>query len=113
MTTWIGLAARFYPLPWPRDVAGRITKRNYARFWNPLEVRNVMPVSNEVPESLFAYVIVAGKRARQLMSGASPLIANPRSHKPTRVAMEELSAGQLEYKTPDLDAADRDKRRKD
>ncbi len=53
---------------------------------------------------MFAFVVVAGKRARQLMSGASPLVANPRSHKPTRVAMEELTAGQLEYKTPDLDA---------
>jgi DNA-directed RNA polymerase subunit omega len=72
-----------------------------------------MAVLNQAPDSMFAFVVVAGKRARQLMSGASPLVANPRSHKPTRVAMEELSAGQLEYKTPDLDAADRDKRRKD
>ena len=75
-----------------------------------------MPVSNEVPESLFAYVIVAGKRARQLMSGASPLIANPRSHKSTRIAMEELNARQLEYQTPEPpeDAAEKDgKRRKE
>jgi DNA-directed RNA polymerase omega subunit len=72
-----------------------------------------MAVLNQAPDSMFAFVVVAGKRARQLMSGASPLVANPRSHKPTRVAMEELSAGQLEYKTPDLDAADKDKRRKD
>jgi len=72
-----------------------------------------MAVLNQAPDSMFAFVVVAGKRARQLMSGASPLVANPRSHKPTRVAMEELTAGQLEYKTPDLDAADRDKRRKD
>jgi hypothetical protein len=48
------------------------------------------------------------------MSGASPLIANPRSHKPTRVAMEELNAAQLEYQMPDPpDDADKDKRRKD
>jgi DNA-directed RNA polymerase omega subunit len=72
-----------------------------------------MAVLNQAPDSMFAFVVVAGKRARQLMSGASPLVANPRSHKPTRVAMEELTAGQLEYKTPDLDAADKDKRRKD
>jgi DNA-directed RNA polymerase omega subunit len=72
-----------------------------------------MAVLNQAPDSMFAFVVVAGKRARQLMSGASPLVANPRSHKPTRVAMEELSAGQLEYETPDLDAADKDKRRKD
>jgi DNA-directed RNA polymerase omega subunit len=75
-----------------------------------------MPVFTEAPESQFAYVVVAGKRARQLMSGASPLVANPRSHKPTRVAMEELNAGQLEYKTPEppADTAEKDsKRRKD
>ena len=60
-----------------------------------------MPVSNEVPESKFAYVIVAGKRARQLMFGAPPLIANPRSRQPTRIAMEELNARRLEYQTPE------------
>ena len=73
-----------------------------------------MPVYTQAPDSQFAYVVVAGKRARQLMSGASPLIANPRSHKPTRVAMEELNAAQLEYQMPDPpDDADKDKRRKD
>jgi DNA-directed RNA polymerase omega subunit len=74
-----------------------------------------MPVFNQAPDSQFAYVVVAGKRARQLMSGASPLVANPRSHKPTRVAMEELNAAQLEYKTPEppADTSDKDKRRKE
>lgn len=74
-----------------------------------------MPVFNQAPESRFAYVVVAGKRARQLMSGASPLIANPHSLKPTRIAMEELNAAQLEYRTPELpeDGAEKDKRRKD
>lgn len=73
-----------------------------------------MAVLNEAPDSQFAFVVVAGKRARQLMAGAAPLLANPRSHKPTRVAMEELSAGQLEYRTPDLDSAEKDgKRRKE
>jgi DNA-directed RNA polymerase omega subunit len=73
-----------------------------------------MPVYTQAPDSQFAYVVVAGKRARQLMSGASPLIANPRSHKPTRVAMEELNAAQLEYQMPDPpEDGDKDKRRKD
>ena len=61
-----------------------------------------MTVSTQPPDSQFAYVVVAGRRARQLMVGASPLIANPRSHKPTRVAMEELNAGQLEYDLPEI-----------
>ena len=75
-----------------------------------------MPVSNEAPESKFVYIVVASQRARQLMFGAPPLIANPRSHKPTYLAMEELNARQLEYQTPELpkDAAEKEgKRRKE
>jgi DNA-directed RNA polymerase omega subunit len=74
-----------------------------------------MPVFTEAPESKFAFVVVAGKRARQLMSGASPLLANPRSHKATRIAMEELYAGQLEYRTPEIagEAASDAKRHKE
>ena len=61
-----------------------------------------MTVSTQPPDSQFAYVVVAGRRARQLMMGATPLLANPRSHKPTRLAMEELNAGQLEYDLPEV-----------
>jgi DNA-directed RNA polymerase omega subunit len=60
-----------------------------------------MPVFTQPPESQFAFVIVAGKRARQLMSGAQPLVLNPRSQKATRVAREELNAGRLEYSIPE------------
>jgi DNA-directed RNA polymerase omega subunit len=60
-----------------------------------------MAVSQQSPDSQFAFVVVAGRRARQLMVGAMPLVANPRSHKATRVAMEELVAGQLEYDLPE------------
>ena len=72
-----------------------------------------MTVANQPPDSLFAYVVVAGRRARQLMIGAMPLLANPRSHKPTRVAMEELNAGQLQYDLPEipLSPADKDSKR--
>ena len=73
-----------------------------------------MPVSNEVPESKFACVIVAGKRARQLMAGAPPLIAHPRSHQPTLIAFEELNARRLEYQTPEPpeDATEKDSKRR-
>jgi DNA-directed RNA polymerase subunit omega len=75
-----------------------------------------MTVETQAPESKFAFVVVAARRARQLMMGATPLIANPRSHKPTRVAVEELSAGVLEYQLPIIpgETEDKDgKRRKD
>lgn len=60
-----------------------------------------MTAYREAPESMFAYVVVAARRARQLMAGASPLVYQTRSHKPTRVAMEELDKATLEYSLPD------------
>jgi len=75
-----------------------------------------MAVENQAPDSKFAFVVVAARRARQLMAGATPLVANPRSHKPTRIAVEELSAGVLEYQLPVIpgETEDKDgKRRKD
>ncbi len=56
-----------------------------------------MAVSKEVPESQFAYVVVAARRARQLMGGARPLLDSSRMRKPTRIAEEELLQGLLEY----------------
>ncbi|HXN22081.1 MAG TPA: DNA-directed RNA polymerase subunit omega [Candidatus Dormibacteraeota bacterium] len=61
-----------------------------------------MVVLKQTPESQFAYVVVAARRARQLMAGAPPIVDHPRSHKPTRVAMEELDQGVLEYQPPEL-----------
>ncbi len=59
-----------------------------------------MSVKNEAPESRFAYVVVASRRARQLMAGAPPLVENPRSRQATRVAQQELKAGHLEFDIP-------------
>jgi len=56
----------------------------------------------KAPQSQFAYVVVASRRARQLMAGAPPLLDNPRTLKATRLAMEELSQNALEYECPDL-----------
>ncbi len=74
-----------------------------------------MVVSNQAPESKFVYVVVAARRARQLMTGAQPLLDRPRSHKATRIAMEELEKTLLEYELPDSpgEAAEKEgKRRK-
>ncbi len=61
-----------------------------------------MAVLTEAPESKFAYVVVVARRARQLMSGARPLVDNPRSRKNTRIAEEELQQGVLEYQLPEV-----------
>ena len=61
-----------------------------------------MAVLTIAPESQFVYVIVAARRARQLMAGARPLVDNPRSRKATRIAVEELQGGLLEYEMPEV-----------
>ena len=60
-----------------------------------------MTVLQHPPESKFIYVIVASRRARQLQAGARPLVDLPRARKHTRIAMEELNKGTLEYDVPD------------
>jgi DNA-directed RNA polymerase subunit omega len=59
-----------------------------------------MTVKNEAPESQFAYVVVAARRARQLMAGAPPLVDNPQSRLATRIAQQELRHGLLQYDAP-------------
>ncbi|MGB6482361.1 MAG: DNA-directed RNA polymerase subunit omega [Candidatus Acidiferrales bacterium] len=59
-----------------------------------------MPVSSQPPESKFAYVVLVARRARQLMAGGRPLIDNPKNHKYTRVAEEEMQRGMLEFDLP-------------
>ena len=61
-----------------------------------------MSVYNQPPESKFAYVVVAARRARQLQSGARPLLDLPKSRKPTRIAQEELDRSLLEYDMPEV-----------
>ncbi len=60
-----------------------------------------MTAENQPPSSKFAYVVLAARRARQLMIGAPMLVAHTRSHKATRIAVEELDQGLLEYEIPE------------
>jgi DNA-directed RNA polymerase subunit omega len=50
----------------------------------------------EAVDSKYTMVIVAAKRARQLMGGARRRIET-KSDKPVTVALEELAAGVLQY----------------
>lgn len=47
-------------------------------------------------DSNYRYVLVAARRARQLLSGARPMVETP-TRKPCRVAMEEIAAGKVAY----------------
>jgi DNA-directed RNA polymerase omega subunit len=68
-----------------------------------------MTVQTKAPESQFAYVVLAARRARQIMAGAPPLIENPKTQKATRIACEELEHGLLEYDFTERASGDADK----
>lgn len=71
-----------------------------------------MSISNQAPDSQFAYVVVVSRRARQLMIGGRPLVENPHSRKNTRIAEEELQAGLLEYEAPEVNPEELESRRR-
>jgi len=68
-----------------------------------------MTVQTKAPESQFAYVVLAARRARQLMAGAPPLVDNPKTLKPTRLACDEVDQGLLEYEFIEPSNVDEDK----
>lgn len=68
-----------------------------------------MTVQTKAPESQFAYVVLAARRARQLMAGAPALVENPRALKYTRVACEEINYGLIEYEFNEATSTDVDK----
>ena len=52
-------------------------------------------------DSKFRFILIAAKRARQLQSGAKPLIQST-SRKPTRIAQEEIRSGAVEWELTPL-----------
>jgi DNA-directed RNA polymerase subunit omega len=56
-----------------------------------------MTVQTTAPESQFAYVVLAARRARQIMAGAPPLVDSVRTQKATRIACEEVTQWLVEY----------------
>ena len=68
-----------------------------------------MAVQTKTPESQFAYVVLAARRARQIMAGAPPLVENARTQKATRIACEEVDQGLIEYDFHEPPMGDEDK----
>src|SRR5947208_13432284 len=81
----------------------------WKHFWHHLEGKTEMTVQTKAPESQFAYVVLAARRARQIMAGAPPMLDNPRTLKPTRVACEEVNSGLIEYEFSPGKSVDEDK----
>ena len=50
-------------------------------------------------DSNYRYILVAARRARQLQSGARPLVETT-TRKPCKIAREEIRAGKIKYSIP-------------
>jgi DNA-directed RNA polymerase subunit omega len=68
-----------------------------------------MSVQTKAPESQFAYVVLAARRARQIMAGAPPMVDTVRTQKATRIACEEVTQGLVEYDFTETPVNDEDK----
>ncbi len=55
-------------------------------------------------DSKYRLIILAAKRSKQLQRGARPRIEiDPVKHKPTRIALEEVMRGKVNFKVTDED----------
>jgi len=52
-------------------------------------------------DSNYRYILVAARRARQLQSGARPVI-DTNSRKPCRIAQDEIRAGKVKWVIPEV-----------
>jgi DNA-directed RNA polymerase omega subunit len=49
-------------------------------------------------DSKYRLIIIAAKRSKQIQRGARPRIdIDPQKHKPTRIALEEVLQGKVDY----------------
>ena len=55
-------------------------------------------------DSNYRYILVAARRARQLQSGAPPVV-DTTSRKPCRIAQDEIRAGKVKWEIPDSRSA--------
>jgi DNA-directed RNA polymerase subunit omega len=53
-------------------------------------------------DSNYRYVLVAARRARQLLSGARPQVETG-ARKPCKIAMEEIKAGKVKWITTEVE----------
>ncbi len=51
-------------------------------------------------DSNYRYILVAARRARQLQSGAKPMVETI-SRKPCRIAMDEIDSGKVKWVVPE------------
>jgi DNA-directed RNA polymerase subunit omega len=52
-------------------------------------------------DSNYRYILVAARRARQIQSGARPIVSTS-SRKPCRIAQDEIRAGKVKWFIPEV-----------
>ena len=52
-------------------------------------------------DSNYRYILVAARRARQIQSGARPMV-DTHSRKPCRIAQDEIHAGKVKWVIPEV-----------
>ena len=52
-------------------------------------------------DSNYRYILVAARRARQIQSGARPIVSTS-SRKPCRIAQDEIKAGKVKWFIPEV-----------
>jgi DNA-directed RNA polymerase subunit omega len=67
---------------------------------SPQTSDDVIAIPGDPEQSVYRFIIVAAKRARQLQSGVRPKVQYP-SKKMTRVAAEEVRRGLVPYIDPE------------
>ena len=48
--------------------------------------------------SIYKLVLISAKRAKEIVAGKPVLLETPKSAKPTTIALEEITAGKVQYK---------------
>ena len=65
-------------------------------------VNNDVSIGEEpVVNSRYSIVIASAKRARQIIDGAEPMVANAYNKKPLSIAVEELFEGEVKIMSED------------
>ena len=71
-----------------------------------VEAINNMEEQGDQPvlDSKYRLIIVAAQRSKQLQRGARPRVElDPQKHKPTRIALEEVERGKVNFSVIDED----------
>ena len=68
------------------------------------EEQDVQEQENPTLDSKYRLILVAAQRSKQLQKGARPRVEmDAQRHKPTRIALEEVQRGKVEFSILDKD----------